>query len=153
MTAIAALICAFSMTSCKGEPGAPGLDGVGVIKTVLINVPQSKWAYSGQDNNNYFYATVDMPEITSAVFDKGLVKMYRTYNFDKTNASQLEMPYVRPVEGYNESADEWYFYTETVDYEFGIGTMTICYTVSDFDYEIDEEFVPEAMQFRCVVMY
>lgn len=160
------------LSSCRGEPGLDGLpgrdgrdgidgrdgmDGVASIKTVIVNVPQASWEYSNLDNNNYFSATVDVPEITEDVFDFGLVKMYRVYDFDKTSATQMEMPYIRlnewcmgdvDADGY----DDWAFYTETVDYEFGIGTLTIFYTASDFDYEIDESFIPETMQFRCVVM-
>lgn len=147
--------CLFS--SCQGEPGKPGRDGRDgrdcVMQTVLIDVPVDSWNYSNRDNNNYFYATVDMPEITEQVFKNGLIKMYRVYgDIDKKDAAQLEMPYVRPKEFQYDNGD-WGFYTETVDYDFGIGRMTIYYTASDFDYELDQDFVPEAMQFRCVVEY
>ena len=141
--------------SCQGVPGMDGRDGrdgVGVIDNVLIDVPRTSWEYSNIDYNNYFFATVDMPEITKTAFRKGLIKVYRVYDFDKDNGAQIELPYVRLNEEYI-GDDYWVFYTETVDYEFGVGTMTIYYTVSDFNYEIDESFVPEAMQFRCVIMY
>lgn len=152
------ILSALLLSSCRGLPGRdgidgrPGKDGLGVVKTILINVPQDSWNYSNNDNNNYFYATVNMEEITEDIFDKGLVKMYRVYNFDKANASQIEMPYVRPVEEYFNG--NWYFYTEVVDYEYFIGKMTITYTATDFDYELPgSTFWPEPMQFRCVVMY
>lgn len=122
---------------------------------VLMDVPQKSWNYSAQDNNNYFYATIQMPEITEDVFDKGLIKVYRTFDFDKKDATQIEMPYIRHKEFFagkdEEGYDIWGFYTETVDYEIQIGKITICYTTSDFDYEIDETFVPEVMSFRAVI--
>lgn len=139
-----------------GIDGRDGLDGLGQMNTVLINVAANQWQYSNADNNNYFFATVDMPEITKDVFNKGVVKMYRTYSFNSTGASQIELPYVRHNEYPFVSADgqqEWGFYTETIDYQFSVGTLTIYYTASDFDYEIDTTWAPDAMQFRCVVMY
>jgi len=120
------------------------------LQTIIINVDQSHWAYSNLDNNNYFYSTVDMPEITKDVFNYGLIKMYRTYDFTSSNPSQIELPYVRHNE-YQISGDNWGFYTETVDYEICLGQIIIYYTASDFDYELDEAFIPDSMQFRCVI--
>lgn len=146
------------LSSCEGVPGRDGRDGLGVMDAILINVTQASWNYTNINDNNYFYATVSVPEITESIFDNGVVKMYRTFDFDKTTASQMEMPYTRQWEyntGYKDDMgkDIWGFYTEQVDYEFTIGGITIFYSVSDFDYELNEKFVPEAMQFRCVVMY
>lgn len=165
---LAVLFCLpmFFLSSCRGldgldglpgRDGRDGLDGVATIKTVIINVPESSWEYSDVDNNNYFSATVDVPEITEDAFDYGLIKMYRVYDYGKSTAAQVEMPYIRlkewcPGDVDGDGYDDWYFYTEEVDYEIGIGGVTICYTASDFDYELDESFIPEAMQFRCVVM-
>lgn len=143
-------LCLLSITSCT-ETNAPVVTGT-ELKTVLINVTQNTWVYSNVDNNNYFYATVNMPEITEDVFDYGIVKMYRVFNYEYPDASQIELPYIRHNE-YHVGGDNWAFYTETVDYEFGIGNMTIYYTASDFDYEIDQTFVPDAMQFRCVICW
>lgn len=165
---LAAFFCLpmFFLSSCRGEPGLDGLpgrdgrdglDGVATIRTVIVNVPQNSWEYSYLDNSNYFSATVDIPEITEDAFEFGLVKMYRLYDYDKSYAMQIEMPYIRakewsPGDVDGDGYDDWYNYFEEVDYEIGIGGITIYYTASDFDYEIDETFIPEAMQFRCVVM-
>lgn len=143
------------LSSCRGLPGRDGIDGLGVIDNVVVNVPQSAWQYTNMDNNNYFFATVEMPEITRTAFQKGLVKMYRCYDFNAESGkgTKMELPYVRLNEEYIAADDFWAFYTETVDYEYSVGSVTVFYTVSDFNYEIDESFVPEAMQFQCVVMY
>lgn len=145
------------LAACQGPAGRDGLDGRdgrdASMQVVLINVNQNMWAYSSVADNNYYYATVDMPEITDNVFKKGCVKMYRTFNFGQKNASQIEMPYVRLAEEVYDNGDK-VFYTETVDYEFGVGSLSIFYTASDFLYEFDPaSFVPDDMQFRCVVIY
>lgn len=146
-------------TSCIGRPGLDGrdgrdgLDGVGTIRTVVINVYEDQWEYSKEDNNNYFFAIVDMPEITKDAFKEGLVKMYRVFDFNSPllGTTQVEMPYTRHKEE-EVRPNDWVFYTETVDYEYSVGSLTIFYTASDFDYEI-QYYNPGRMQFRCIIMY
>lgn len=134
------------------------------VYSFLIDVPQNAWAYSFLDNNNYYAATVETPEISEDVFDNAMVKIYRTFNYDKADARQIELPYILPREEYWEYTDPvedgekgfWGFFTETVTYEMGIGKIFLFYTRSDFDYELEEypqAFPPEAMQFRCVITY
>lgn len=136
-----------ALASCRKEYyGGPDM------QTVKINVSQNSWQYSGQPDNNYFFATVQMPEINSSVFKKGLVKMYRVYDWDTNNAAQAELPYVRQKE-YQGTDGLWYFYTETIDYEFTQGEITLYYSMSDFNYELDRSFNPGPMEFRCVIVY
>ena len=116
-----------------------------------MDITQDAWMYTNTENNNYFWASFDMPEITEDVFDKGLIKIYRTYDYWTDNPVQIELPHVRQAE-YQISGDNWGFYTELVDYEISIGSVTIFYTASDFDYELDESFIPDDMQFRCVII-
>lgn len=152
---LASAIIVAALSSCrKEEPIYYVEEGCKCSsESVLITVKASDWIYSDMQNNNYFYATVNMPEITSDVFKTGLIKMYRTYNFGQSDGVQIEMPYSRHIEELVDPAtDEWAFYTESLDYEIGIGTITICYTQSDFNYELDETFYPDGMQFRCVIM-
>ncbi len=149
------------IASCQGKPGVPGRDGApgrdgkdgtGIAAVVHLNV--DSWEYSEVANNNYFYASFDVEELTPEAFDNGLVKVYRTFNWDSpTEAYQIEMPYTRHNEAcVNVEEDSWAFWTETVDSAFGPGWITIYYTASDFDYEIDLEFWPEPMSFRVVIM-
>ncbi len=151
---ICAIVCAVS--SCQGAPGRDGMDGrdgFGVIKNVDIDVPMSSWNYTEDFNNNYFYARIRMPEINRNVFKGGLVEMYRVFNYGYSDVSQMKMPFTRVVEEYVEDEDRWAFYSENIDYDFSEGWVTIYYRMSDFYYEIDETFVPEAMNFRCVIVY
>lgn len=123
------------------------------MKSVKINVSPNAWQYSNDIDNNYYFATVQMPEINASVFKEGLVKMYRVYDWDEPSAAQTELPFVRlnEIEG-NDGV--FYFYTETIDYQFTPGEITIYYTMSDFDYKYDpDSFNPGPMEFRCVVVY
>lgn len=161
---IAMVVTLCAMASCVGAPGMDGRDGrdgkdgkdgkdgIGAIHTVLVDVPQECWQYSCAENNNYFFADVDVPEIPESVFDNGLISVYRVFDFYGMDASQIELPYVRLKEECI-GDDQWVFYTEEVDYEFGIGWMRFYYTLSDFFYELDGSVIPEPMQFRCVMMY
>lgn len=132
-------------TACHKEYDGPSM------RSVKINVAENAWQYSGVADNNYFFATVQMPEINAAVFKQGLVKMYRVYDWDKDNAAQTELPFVRLNELENTDG-EWIFFTETIDYQFEPGQVTIFYTTSDFNYEL-VSFNPGPMAFRCVVVY
>lgn len=147
-------LAALASVSCigpKGDPGRDGKDGlITSVNNITIRVDRKNWEYSGLSSNNYFVATVDMPEITRSVFDGGLVKMYRIFNYGTSQVSQAEMPYSNHVEEY--VGGDWVFYNEKVDYVFQVGKIYIYFQVSDFDYEIDETYVPEAMDFRCVIM-
>lgn len=121
------------------------------VIALTMDIDSDGWMYSDMDNNNYFWASFDMPEITEDVFDHGLIKIYRTYDYWTDNPVQLELPQVRQAE-YQISGDNWGFYTEVIDYEIGIGSVTIFYTASDFDYELDVDFIPDPMHFRCVII-
>lgn len=150
---LASAILVAALSSCRKEDPVYIEECDCTMESVLINVKSSDWIYSNENSNNYFYATVNMPEITEDIFKMGLIKMYRAYSFGSPGAVQIEMPFTRHLERcLDEEKDIWEFYTETLDYEFSVGTMTIYYTMSNFDYEIDLSIVPDNMQFRCVVM-
>lgn len=149
-------LAALSLSSCTEKvPVGPEM------QTVLVRVKAKDWAYSNSDNNNYFYATADMPELTERVLKGGMVKMYRVYDYNTMYEAQCELPYVHHIEVQrkyvnNETGEEflqWDFQTETVDYEFSVGQVAFYFTQSDFDYEIDETVAPVAMDFRCVILY
>lgn len=142
---ICMIAAAMTLASCTKYTGPE------VIDNVIIHVEQKHWQYSDQPNNNYFVAEVNMPELTRRACNEGLIKMYRIFNYGKNDAKQVEMPYSNHVEEY--VSDDWVFYNEKVDYEFQPGKIYIYYQVSNFEYEIDESYIPAAMDFRCVIMY
>ena len=139
------------LSSCTKEYYTEG-DSLS-IKTIIGNVAQGAWGYSNTENNNYFYATISVPEITKDVLHNGVVKVYRVYNFNQSNETHTELPFLLQSELIDENTDEKFFLTSEVTAEISAGQVTIIYTESDFYYEIDETFVPESMVFRIVVMY
>lgn len=132
-----------------GPAGKDGKDALEVISVVYINVDQAAWKFSGLNDNNYFMATVSVPELTEDIFDGGIIKLYRTFDYESPEATQIEMPYVRVKEEFEEGYPDPIRYTEVLDYDFGIKRINIYFTVSDFYYNVK----PESMTFRCVLMY
>lgn len=128
------------------------------LKTIRVAVKAADWRYTQQGtadqfNNNYFYAGVDVSEITEYVFDYGEVKAYVVY--DRMNmqyARKYLLPYVLHVE--EPSADNgWLFYTQTIDFTYGIGWAEFNFRMSDFAYEEDMNINPSAMEFDIVITY
>ena len=139
-----------------GKDGVDGVDGFVNFKIVDLTVSGNQWQYSSLDNNNYYMGSFEMPEITKDIYDNGLVQVYREYDTGTANAVQLLLPNTRHKEfSYTdtEGNTQWGFYTETTDYEYGIGKLNVFFTASDFDYELDSGFVPEDMHFRVVIMW
>ncbi len=149
------VFAALTLASCigpEGPQGPAGRDGFVNYKIIDLQINQNEWEYPGYDNNNFFVGSFAMPEITSHIYNNGLVQVYREYNTGTKDARQILLPQTR----HNEvqlSNGNWAFYTETVDYEYGVGTLSIFYTASDFDYELNQTFVPEPMHFRAVLMW
>lgn len=121
-------------------------------KVLDFQINQNEWKYSDQANNNFFMATFNMPEMTPDIYDNGTILVYRELDWGTSNAVQQILPYSRHHE-YQVGASTWAFFTETVDFEYGVGFMNIVYTASDFDYELNNTFVPETMHFRVVITW
>jgi hypothetical protein len=154
------VVLAVGLTACQGQPGRDGKDGRdgrdGLINyyNIPVQINQNEWSYTNFDNNNFFYATINMPEITKDIYQHGNMMVYREFDPGTDQATQTPLPYSRHREYLADQAtNTWGFYTETVDYEFTVGKMTIFYTASDFDYEIDQSFVPEQMNFRVFIVF
>ena len=148
---------ALSLTSCRKEPP---VDPCTCRPNEIINVDvyRNDWKYSdfGQKEgnpyaNNYFFYTVDVPEITDDVFKGGDVQIYIVMNKEM----QHNLPYVRHYEEYVEvdSVGQWNYYTETVDAFYGKGWVEFQLTSSDFYYEDHIEYEPNAMSFRVVISH
>lgn len=145
-----AAILAVLFTSCEGPmgPAGPGTSW----QVINLAVGADDWTYSNVANNNYYYAVFDnIPELSSFVYDEGLVQCYIEFNAGTSTASQQLLPYVRHHEVYVESESQWATYTQTIDYEYGQGGLTLYVTNSDFVY--DAISTPGAMNFRLVLMW
>lgn len=119
-----------------------------------FDVYQEQWAYPELIDNNFFYAQIECPEITSDILASGMVKVYRTWSRGTANEVQMELPYSRLIEEWIDDGEDsgYVYYTEQVDYEIVAGMITVYFTTSDFFYEVDETILPEDMSFRCVVL-
>lgn len=143
---------ALTLSSCKQEVYCPHQP----TQVVEVNVYQKDWQYSDlgikEGNpyaNNYFYYSVDVPEITEEVFKGGNVSIYTVMN----NEMQHVLPYVRHYEEYNTTDSVWVYFTETVDAYYGKGWVEFQLTSSDFYYEDHLEYQPNAMTFRVVISH
>lgn len=134
------------LSSCIVDNSNPSTS----MKTITIKVRSTEWKYTDQSNNNYFYAGVDVPEITSTVFEKGEVKAYLVKDRnDSYYARKHALPYVMHKEEYVNN--NWLFYTETVDFTYGRGWVEFNFRASDFAYEESLNINPEAMEFDVVI--
>ncbi len=125
-------------------------------KIVNVTVKDREWQYTEFSDttyfaNNYFFAGVDVPEITEHVFDYGEVKAYVVYDNNLANyARQHLLPFVTPAEAQLKDGT-WVYYTEVYDFTYGIKWAEFNYRVSDFAYEEDRKFTPPTMDFRIVI--
>lgn len=122
------------------------------MRTITVRVKATDWKYSNQGNNNYFYAGVDVPEITSAVFEKGEVKAYLVKDrYDSYYARKHALPYVMHKEEFVNQLNDWVFYTETIDFTYGIGWIELNFRASDFAYELGVNPNFQDMEFDIVI--
>lgn len=146
-----ALACALS--SCTQYEVKSSGSSYSAIVDITIN--QSDWQYTNYTEggqpyaNNYFYAQVSVPALTSEFFNNGQVQGFVLYNKNTSSAYQHVLPYVRHLEEVR--AGQWNYYTETVDFIYGIGWAEFNYRASDFLYEDDVTIYPNAMDFRLVL--
>lgn len=107
--------------------------------TKKITVKAKDWElYSNRDNDIYYFADIDVSELTSAVCKGGIVCCY-LYEGD----AQTQMPCTR----YYQDSDQNYW-SKTIDYDFYKGGITIYVTDSEF---YDEN--PGDMEFRLAFIY
>ena len=105
------------------------------FKTLDLRVRASDW----QDGGDYYYCTFNVPELTSQIYNYGVVTCYREYNKGTTNAYQLPLPQTI----HNVDAGDGTLYTSTIDFSFAVGLVEIVLTNNDFKY-----VAPERMDFR-----
>ena len=126
------------------------------VETYDVHIDAKDWQYTDYVANgmpyanNYFYCTINMPEITSSVFNNGEVQAYIVYDKRTSQASKHILPYVRHYEEQLTNGN-WNYYTETVDCMYGIGWVEFNYRASDFAYEDDVNINPTNMDFTIVI--
>ncbi len=120
--------------------------------TVSVEYVIESWEYTNYVNadglpydNNFFFKTVDVPELTAEAVKKGNIHVYRVYK-----DYQACLPEVTHFEEVLED-NSWNYFTQTVNFIYGQGWMVFDVTHSDFFYEDDLTYVPETMRFRVVI--
>jgi hypothetical protein len=129
-------------------------DQVTRSKSYQYTVFKEHWNYTDYTDpdgrpyaSNFFYATLNVPELSQDIADKGLVQVYRVID-----DVQHLLPMVRHMEELTDTANMVYnFYTETINFCYGTGWIEIDLTQSDFFYEDHITYTPDAMLFRVVL--
>jgi len=106
---------------------------------VNLTVSDQDWTVNSEpeiDIPLYYSCTFAMPEINNIVFEQGLVQVYIVFS-----GVQQVLPYVQHKKT---GITEW---TQTIDYRYAAGELTIFVTNSDFIVD-----PPEAMNFRVVII-
>lgn len=99
-----------------------GLD----MTLIDFNVKSANWQIwdvpNGNDDEGYFEAVLEVPEITQEVVDQGVVMVYRRYDENVWTP----LPAMR-----TEKTEDGLYYTTYVDYEWQKGQISIFVTASD----------------------
>ena len=107
------------------------------FKTLDLRVDANQWLFS--QDGGYYYCTFNVPELTSKIYNYGVVSCYREYNKGTNDAYQLPLP----QSIHNVDAGNGALYTSTIDFSFAVGLVEIVLTNNDFMYD-----TPESMDFR-----
>ena len=112
-------------TGPAGPPGRDGQDGLdGYVNFSIAYYTISTWTVS--EDETYFYADVDYPELTEFVYNEGAVVGYYMLDYNLSSEVQIPLPY----DIYNNTqTDSW---TETISYDFVPGNIRFYYEPSDF---------------------
>lgn len=147
---LALLLPLITLVSCGNTYNQYGF----TVESYDVHVSARDWQYTDYDgspySNNYFYAVVEVPEITASVFEEGEVQAFVVYDKRSNDPYKHVLPYVRHYEELLENG-VWNYYTETVDCVYGIGWVEFNYRASDFAYEDHEDINPTDMDFTIVV--
>lgn len=107
------------------------------FKTLDLRVDAKQWQFSQE--GGYYYCTFEVPELTSSIYNYGVVTCYREFYKGTNNAYQLPLP--QTIHSVDEG--DGALYTTTIDYSFSVGIVEIVLTNNDFMY-----VAPERMDFR-----
>ncbi len=101
-----------------------------VVKDYVIQ--SSDWEYITDSDgyNGCFRAILNCSELTQTILDEGVCLAYLV----NSDGTQAVLPSVRHMEEvYTENGEAtYYFWTQTIDAEFAVGTVYVYLTESDF---------------------
>ena len=102
-----------------------GLD----MTLIDFTVKNNNWGYReveyGNEDEGYFEAILEVPEITKDVIEQGVVMVYRRFN-DGGSTIWTPLPAQR-----TEKTSDGLYYTTFVDFEYSLGRVNIFVTATD----------------------
>lgn len=112
------VIISFLVLSCTDDDK----DGTN-IQTINLSAKAGDWKWIDNDPlQPYYKVTYTMPEIYSWIYNNGVVNVYQTFS-----GGTQPLPVVR-----HNQDNAGVLWTRTIDYEYGLKTLTIFVTDSDF---------------------
>ena len=116
-------------------------------KTIDLVCNADEWSFDNTLNMYYCRFTVDA--LTKDVYNYGEISINREYNSGTTNAYQIPLPETTYM--VEQDGDNTFYYAQHVDYIYGVGYITIYFTMSDYFYP--SNFTPGALVFRAQLTY
>jgi len=117
-----------------------------------LTVMQADWKWDAQTEQ--FYYSFNLPYLTQDVYDFGTITISREFNPNTKDAYQVALPmstylYENLIDTVTGEVSTVY-YTQHIDYRYGVGYVDIQLTNSDYYYEAQN---PESMLFRLQMVY
>jgi len=143
-------------TACEGPRGPAGRDGIdGEVtywKVFDFTVTRKAWELIGKPDEigSYYYYVFDVPELTRAIYDEGLIVCYYRFKDDFGDNVQAILPYTY----YDIFVNKWeeeFPYSVQYSYDVTPGSIAFKVTFSDF-YTADNE-PPVTCNFRLHLIY
>ena len=141
------MLTVLAFAACdRNEPGQKM-----IVNTLDLTVLQKDWKF---DNATLqYYYRFDVPEIDNYAYNYGAINVYREFDFNTSHPYQQVLPVswhltdtiVDTVMG-DTIVD---YYTQTIDYLYGVGYLDVQLTNSDYIYPKQN---PETMRFRLQIL-
>lgn len=116
--------------TCHCQGGGGGGECYYHSKVYDLNATATSWELNErQDGTQFISATFNIAELTATVYNYGAVSCYAEFNGGTKDAYQLALP----ATNYNnyESAGQTFYYSEKIDFIYGIGWVEVDIEYSD----------------------
>ena len=139
------LLSAITFIACEGPMGPEGEPGYGTNwYTTSLTINSSDWSLSGApgDLNTYFFADMDIPQLSDFIYREGTVIGY----IQTAGSVKNGLPYVLH---FGEEGGKEFLWTQTYDFDFSPGMIRFYITYSDFNTQIS----PGTETFHIILMW
>ncbi|MEA5044756.1 hypothetical protein KCV26_14855 [Petrimonas sulfuriphila] len=137
---------AFGAASCSKN------DGIAETQWKVINITVKKSDWVWNNNDGFYQATVNLPELTQFIFDEGAAIGYYKFNNDSKTALPFVKTYAYDIIENGVTVTK--FYTETISCDFNLGSpSSVVFTLEMSDLAFYEDGVPVDMNFQVVLIW